>query len=219
MDETFITREMPSVERASSGMAWNSAGYPMAPVAMIAPCPGMRRGADAVVPIVPGFVSVMDVPANASGSIVPFRAFATMPSKASRNSPKDSASAPLMFGTRRLREPSFFVMSIAMPRFTAALRMRAGFPSGLAVRVVHPRVLLESAHDRPRDEVREGDLREAQRLAVPVQDAPVLLHRLDGDDAVRDGGRNAERRLHVPRDRGGAAGDRDGLLAGTRRGR
>ncbi len=100
----------------------------MAPVAMIAPWPCMRRGADAVVPIVPGFVSVMDVPANASSSIVPFRAFATMPSKASRNSPKDSFSAPLTFGTRRLRVPSFFVMSIAMPRFTAALRMRAGLP-------------------------------------------------------------------------------------------
>ena len=26
VDETFITREMPSVESASSGMAWNSAG-------------------------------------------------------------------------------------------------------------------------------------------------------------------------------------------------
>ena len=100
----------------------------MTPVAMIAPCPGMRRGADAVVPIVPGFVSVMDVPANASSSIVPFRAFATMPSNASRNSAKDSFSALLTFGTRRLRVPSFFVMSIAMPRFTAALRIRAGLP-------------------------------------------------------------------------------------------
>ena len=26
VEETFITREMPSVESASSGMAWNSAG-------------------------------------------------------------------------------------------------------------------------------------------------------------------------------------------------
>ena len=98
---------------------------------------------------------------------------------------------------------------------------------GLAVGVVHPRVLLERAHDRPGDEVREGDLREAERLAVAVQDPPVLLHRLDGDDPVRGGGRDAERGLHVPGDRGGAAGERRRparrrarpRAAGARRGR
>ena len=129
VDETFMTRDTPRADMTSSGIAWNSAGYPIAPVAMIAPCPGMRRGRDDVVPIVPGFVSEIEVPANASGSIVPFRAFATSVSNAARNSPNAIVSAPLMFGTRRLREPSFFVMSIAIPRFTDGFRMRAGLPS------------------------------------------------------------------------------------------
>ncbi len=96
---------------------------------MMAPCPGMRRGSEDVVPIVPGFVSEIVVPANASGSIAPFRALETSASNSARNVPNAIFSAPLMFGTRSEREPSFFVMSIAMPRFTAGFLMRAGFPS------------------------------------------------------------------------------------------
>src|SRR3989441_9216211 len=40
----------------------------IAPVAMIEPCPFMRRGTEATVPIVPGLVNVMVAPAKSSGT-------------------------------------------------------------------------------------------------------------------------------------------------------
>ena len=49
----------------------------MAPVAMIEPWPFMRRGTDATVPIVPGFVRVIVAPAKSSGRSRLVRAFST----------------------------------------------------------------------------------------------------------------------------------------------
>src|SRR3712207_2171944 len=48
---------MPSCERAAGVIAWYSAGYSIAPVAMMTDCPAIRRGVEATVPMVPGFVS------------------------------------------------------------------------------------------------------------------------------------------------------------------
>ena len=53
---------MPSCERACGVIAWYSAGYSIAPVAMMTHCPAIRRGFEETVPIVPGLVSEMVVP-------------------------------------------------------------------------------------------------------------------------------------------------------------
>ena len=54
----------------------------MAPVAMMAPWPGISRGLDAMVPTVPGLVSEMVVPWKSAGVSLPARARATRSSKA-----------------------------------------------------------------------------------------------------------------------------------------
>ena len=55
----------------------------MAPVAMMAPWPGIRRGLEAMVPTVPGLVSEMVVPWKSAGASLPLRARATRSSKLS----------------------------------------------------------------------------------------------------------------------------------------
>jgi len=52
----------------------------MAPTPMMVPCPDMRRGTEWTVPIVPGFVSVIVVPAKSSAVSLPVRARRTMSS-------------------------------------------------------------------------------------------------------------------------------------------
>ena len=183
------------------------------------PWPGMRRGAEEVVPSVPGFVSEIDVPRKASGSIVPRRALPTRLSNVATNSAKSSSSAILMFGTRRVRR------AVLLRHVDRDAEVHVGLPDalraplGLGVGVVHPGVLLERPDDRPGDEVREGDLRLAHRLAVVVQDPPVLLHRLDRDDPLRGRGRDGEGGVHVAGDRRGAADEGLELLAGPELGR
>ncbi len=96
---------------------------------MMTPWPGMRRGAEDVVPTVPGFVSETVVPMKSSGEICPLRERATSSSNAFRNSAKPSFWAPLMFGTSSVREPSFFCTSTAIPSRTSSRWMRCGLPS------------------------------------------------------------------------------------------
>ena len=93
------------------------------------PWPGIRRGAEDVVPTVPGLVSETVVPMKSSGEIVPFRERATRSSKAFRNSAKLSFWASFTFGTSSVREPSFFCTSTAMPRRTWSRWMRCAWPS------------------------------------------------------------------------------------------
>ena len=50
----MTTLEIARLESVAGAIARNCAGYSIAPVAMIAPWPGIRRGTDAVVPSVPG---------------------------------------------------------------------------------------------------------------------------------------------------------------------
>ena len=58
------TLETASSDSIVGAIARNWAGYSIAPVAMIAPWPGIRRGTEAVVPRVPGFVSEIVVPSK-----------------------------------------------------------------------------------------------------------------------------------------------------------
>ncbi len=99
------------------------------PVAMIAPWPFIRRGTEANVPRVPGFVSEIVAPAKSSGSSWLARAFVTSVSYVLRNCAKSIASACLITGTTSARLPSFFSTSTARPRCTACGSKRCGFPS------------------------------------------------------------------------------------------
>ena len=99
---------------------------------MIAPWPGMRRGAEDEVPTVPGLVREIVVPWKSSGEIVPLRAFCTSSSKARTKAAKSRRFASLMLGTSRVRLPSFFCTSTAMPRRTLSRCTRWAWPSSSA---------------------------------------------------------------------------------------
>jgi hypothetical protein len=101
-------------------------------VATIRPCPGISRGADDVVPTVPGLVSDTVVPRKSSGEIVPFLDRATRSSKARRKAAKSRVLASLMLGTSSVRLPSLRCTSTAMPSRTASRWMRWGAPSSSA---------------------------------------------------------------------------------------
>ncbi len=122
------TLETASSESMAGAIARNCAGYSIAPVAMIAPWPGIRRGTEAVVPSVPGFVSEIVVPSKSETLILPVRARVTTSSAAAANSAKLIRSAPLTLGTRSDREPSALGTSTASPNRTSSRRTRAGSP-------------------------------------------------------------------------------------------
>ncbi len=96
---------------------------------MIAPCPGMSRGIDAIVPTVPGLVSEIVVPWKSAGASLPLRARDTRSSNAVTYSWKLSAPAFLMLGTMRLRPPSLPATSTAIPRLISGCITRNGCPS------------------------------------------------------------------------------------------
>ena len=50
----------------SADAPWNSAGYSIAPTPMIVPWPCIRRGTEWTVPMVPGLVRLIVVPAKSS---------------------------------------------------------------------------------------------------------------------------------------------------------
>ncbi len=122
------TLEMARRDSVAGAIARNCAGYSIAPVAMIAPCPGIRRGTEAVVPSVPGFVREMVVPSKSVSLILPVRARVTTSSAAAANSAKVILSTPLTLGTRSVRVPSGFETSTARPKRTSSRRTRAGSP-------------------------------------------------------------------------------------------
>ena len=63
-----------SRDRVSSLVPEYSAGYSMAPTPRIVPWPFIRRGTECTVPMVPGLVSEIVVPAKSSGVSLLFRA-------------------------------------------------------------------------------------------------------------------------------------------------
>src|SRR3954447_3762599 len=120
-----------TASRASvSGAApWYSAGYSIAPTPTIVPWPAISRGTECTVPIVPGLVRVIVVPAKSSAvSLLP-RARRTMSSYADQKPAKSIDSAPFTEGTSRVRLPSGFWMSMARPKFTCSWVTTAGLPS------------------------------------------------------------------------------------------
>src|SRR5436853_564879 len=78
----------------------------IAPVAMIEPWPFMRRGTEATVPMVPGFVKVIVAPAKSSGTSLLMRALSTSVSYVAWNVAKSIPSACLMTGTTKARRPA-----------------------------------------------------------------------------------------------------------------
>jgi hypothetical protein len=57
-----MTLLIPMRDSVSEDAPANSAGYSMAPTPMIVPWPGIRRGTEWTVPIVPGLVRLIVVP-------------------------------------------------------------------------------------------------------------------------------------------------------------
>src|SRR3954452_20640367 len=96
---------------------------------MIAPWPAINRGTEWTVPMVPGLVRLIVVPAKSSAVSLPVRALRMRSSYAAQNREKSSVSAFLMFGTTSEREPSSFARSIARPRLTWSGDVTAGLPS------------------------------------------------------------------------------------------
>ena len=72
-----------------------SAGYAIVPTPMMKPWPGMRRGTEWTVPIIPGFVIVAVVPAKSSGASLFVRTLRIRSSYAAKNPAKSSSSASL----------------------------------------------------------------------------------------------------------------------------
>ena len=104
----------------------------MAPTPTMQPCPTISRGTECSVPIVPGLVRLIVVPAKSSTVSLPVRALRTTSSYAVQNCRKSMASAPLMLGTRSWRVPSSLATSMARPRLTCSGRTRTGLPSSSA---------------------------------------------------------------------------------------
>ncbi len=148
-------------------------------------------------PIVPGFVSDTVVPAKSSTVSLFVRARRTRSSYAAWNAAKSSVSAFFTFGTSSVRLPSDFCWSIASPRFTCVMAHDARRAVDDAEARVHRRHLLQRAHDRETDEVREADLAAAIARELVVQDLAVDLEQLGGQRAHRRCGRDAEARFHV----------------------
>ncbi len=79
-------------------------------------------------PIVPGLVRLIVVPAKSATVSLPVRALRTMSSYAIQNCRKSSSSADLMLGTSSCRDPSSLRTSMARPRFTCSGLITAGLP-------------------------------------------------------------------------------------------
>ena len=115
--------------RASSLIPAKAAGYSIAPTPMIVPWPRMRRGTECSVPIVPGLVRLIVVPAKSSVVSLPSLARRMMSSYAARNFEKSIVSAPLTLATTSEREPFLACRSMARPRLTCSGTTSAGLPS------------------------------------------------------------------------------------------
>ena len=90
----------------------------------------MSRGTEAIVPMPPGFVSVMFAPVRSSAVSLLSRARAMrLPKRVEELAGTIRRPASRMTGTMSVRLPSFFSTSTAMPRLTAPSSTRCGLPS------------------------------------------------------------------------------------------
>ncbi len=92
------------------------------------PWPGISRGTECTVPIVPGLVMVAVVPWKSVTASLPARARRTTSSYVVQNWRKSISSAALMFGTSSCLPPSAAWTSMARPRLTCSGRAIAGLP-------------------------------------------------------------------------------------------
>ncbi len=129
MDVSVITLLTASRASVSGAAPWYSAGYSIAPTPMIVPWPAISRGTECTVPMVPGLVRLIVVPAKSSAVRLLLRARRTTSSYAAQKPAKSIASAPLIEGTSRVREPSGFCTSMARPKLTCSGLRTAGLPS------------------------------------------------------------------------------------------
>ncbi|GAA3109649.1 hypothetical protein GCM10020001_029860 [Nonomuraea salmonea] len=74
---SVMTLETARRDSVSGDAPWYSAGYSMAPTPMMVPWPGIRRGTEWTVPMVPGLVSEIVVPEKSSTPSLPARALRT----------------------------------------------------------------------------------------------------------------------------------------------
>ena len=126
---SVVTVLMPMLASACGSAPSYSDGYPIAPTPRMNDCPGMRRGTEWTVPIIPGFVIVAVVPAKSSGDIFCARTLPITSSYAAQKPAKSRASAPLMLGTSSVRVPSGRSTSTARPRLTCGWCTSVGAPS------------------------------------------------------------------------------------------
>ena len=129
---SVVTLLTASCASAAGSAPSNSAGYPMLPTPTMKPCPGIRRGTECTVPIMPGFVMDDVVPAKSSGEILPLRTFTISSSYARQNAAKSRVSASFTLGTSSECVPSRRCTSTARPRFTCWWRTTTGLPSSVA---------------------------------------------------------------------------------------
>ena len=97
---------------------------------MIAPCPGIKRGTDATVPMPPGLVRVMVAPCSSSAVSALPRARSMSRSYSVRKASNERCPASRITGTTRNRAPSLRVLSTASPR-CGPPGTRAGLPSAV----------------------------------------------------------------------------------------
>lgn len=97
---SVITLLIARRDSVSAEAPWYSAGYSIAPTPMIVPWPGIRRGTEWTVPMVPGLVREIVVPWKSSTPSLPARALRTISSYATQNWRKSMVSACLIEGTR-----------------------------------------------------------------------------------------------------------------------
>ena len=73
---SVVTLLTASWANAAGSAPSNSAGYPMLPTPTMKPWPGINRGTEWTVPIMPGLVMVHVVPLKSSGEILLLRTLA-----------------------------------------------------------------------------------------------------------------------------------------------
>ncbi len=178
---------------------------------MMAPWPGIRRGTEADVPSVPGFVREIVVPSKSETCSLPVRARVMTSSEAATNSRKRHLFRALDVrdeeGARTVRLGDVHGQTEADLLAPDA----RGLPSHRLEGVVHRGECLHALDHGPRDEVREGDLGLLRLRPRLVDEPAVFIEQLDRDLALRGRRRNGQARLHVLGDSRGGAAQRDPL--------
>ncbi len=73
----------------------------------------------------------------------------------------------------------------------------------LGISVIDRGDFVERFDNRPADDVGEGDFSAGEKGPMVIDDAAVLIHHLDGDDALRSGQRHSDAGGHIFRDLSG----------------